>query len=191
MSPPTDDPRVTRTRDRVIRATTDLLVEGGPWAVTVDAVVARSGVAKSTIYRHWDSREQLLVDMLQCNAPELAAPPDDLPVEDALRALLQSVVDVMEDPDSAKTIPMLLMLKSEIAGVAELEGRLHGDQTTMLSSILERGAAEGALRAGIDPHRAMALLLGPMTFALLSGALPADRDLAEASLEAFMAAHRA
>src|SRR4029077_11891972 len=46
-----ENPRIARTRERVIRSATDLLVEGGPWAVTVDAVVARSGVAKSTIYR--------------------------------------------------------------------------------------------------------------------------------------------
>src|SRR5690606_191899 len=47
------DARVARSRATVLRTATDLLVEGGPSAVTIDAIVARSGVAKSTIYRHW------------------------------------------------------------------------------------------------------------------------------------------
>ena len=51
------DPRVARSRTAVLDAATHLLVTGGPAAVTVDAVVAESGVAKSTIYRHWRSRD--------------------------------------------------------------------------------------------------------------------------------------
>src|SRR5687767_10053529 len=46
------DGRIARTRSAVLRSATDLLMEGGPSAVTIDAIVARSGVAKSTIYRH-------------------------------------------------------------------------------------------------------------------------------------------
>ena len=40
------DPRIARTQAAVVRAATDLLVEGGPSAVTVDAIVTRSGVCR-------------------------------------------------------------------------------------------------------------------------------------------------
>ena len=62
-----------RTREAVLTAATDLLVEGGPSAVTIDAVVARSGVAKSTIYRHWESRDEVLVAVFPDGAEWLAA----------------------------------------------------------------------------------------------------------------------
>lgn len=58
-STPVMDARVARTHAAVMQAATDLLVEGGPNAMTVDAVVARSGVAKSTVYRHWATRDDL------------------------------------------------------------------------------------------------------------------------------------
>ena len=63
------DARVARSRAAVVRAATDLLVEGGPSAVTIDAIVARSGVAKSTIYRHWASRDDVLLDVMESCAP--------------------------------------------------------------------------------------------------------------------------
>ena len=79
------DPRIARTRAAVVRAATDLLVEGGPSAVTVDAIVARSGVAKSTIYRHWESRDEILLSVIEQCLPQLATPPDDLPFEPGKR----------------------------------------------------------------------------------------------------------
>ena len=63
------DARVARSRAAVLRAATDLLVEGGPSAVTIDAIVVRSGVAKSTIYRHWASRDDVLLDVMESCAP--------------------------------------------------------------------------------------------------------------------------
>ena len=54
------DPRVERTRRVVLDATIELIVEGGFTAVTIEAVAARSGVAKSTIYRHWPGRVELM-----------------------------------------------------------------------------------------------------------------------------------
>ena len=59
------DPRIARTQKAVIDAATDLLVEGGPAALTMDAVVARSGVAKSTLYRHWETRDALVAAMVR------------------------------------------------------------------------------------------------------------------------------
>ena len=66
------DSRIARTRAAVLRSATDLLVEGGPSAVTIDAIVARSGVAKSTIYRHWESRDDILVAVIEHCAPDIA-----------------------------------------------------------------------------------------------------------------------
>jgi TetR/AcrR family transcriptional regulator, regulator of autoinduction and epiphytic fitness len=51
-TPATTDPRVERSRTAVLDAAAGLLLEGGVPALTVEAVVERSGVARSTIYRH-------------------------------------------------------------------------------------------------------------------------------------------
>ena len=66
---PPCDPRVARSRAKLLAAATEILIETGPSSVTVDAVAERSGVAKSTLYRHWESRSALLVDVLRTHRP--------------------------------------------------------------------------------------------------------------------------
>ena len=62
-SPPTHtDGRVQRSRARVLGATLELLTEQGVGRVSVDEVARRSGVAKTTIYRHWPTRADLVLD---------------------------------------------------------------------------------------------------------------------------------
>ncbi|MBV8490211.1 MAG: helix-turn-helix transcriptional regulator, partial [Candidatus Eremiobacteraeota bacterium] len=53
--------RASATREGLIDATESLLREGGLVAVTTQNVARRAGVAEGTIYRHFDSRDALIV----------------------------------------------------------------------------------------------------------------------------------
>jgi len=57
----TVDPRIVRTREVVIAAATELLATEGIGHLTIDAIAQRSGVARSTIYRNWPERADLLL----------------------------------------------------------------------------------------------------------------------------------
>src|SRR5690349_702264 len=59
---PEPDERVRKSRKAVLAATFQLLGEQGLGGVSVDEVSRRSGVAKTTIYRHWPSRSALLIE---------------------------------------------------------------------------------------------------------------------------------
>ena len=52
--------RPCRSEDAILRAVLDLVAEHGVTGLTVDAVAARAGVGKQTIYRHWGSRAHLI-----------------------------------------------------------------------------------------------------------------------------------
>lgn len=56
------DPRIAKTRKRVLDAAWELLTEVGFDGVTVELVSTRSGVARSTLYRHWDTKSEILRD---------------------------------------------------------------------------------------------------------------------------------
>lgn len=117
------DPRLVRSRVRLLDAATDLLVEGGAGAVTVDAVSERSGVAKSTMYRHFPSRTKLLVEVLSNHVPKLdiELPPGSF--EDAVRALVRTVAAAMTDPDWSRILPSLLLLETTLPDVHALTDR--------------------------------------------------------------------
>src|SRR5215831_10322458 len=59
---PNLDARVRRSREAVLQAAFELLQDEGLSGVSVDEIVRRSGVAKTTIYRHWPTRSALLLD---------------------------------------------------------------------------------------------------------------------------------
>src|SRR5215472_5222689 len=95
---PEVDARVRHSKDVVMATTYKLLSEEGLAGVTVDAVARRSGVAKTTIYRHWPSREALLLDACARKGPRFDIP-DAESFPGDLRALVERVVEqLLSDP---------------------------------------------------------------------------------------------
>ncbi len=183
------DGRIARTRSAVLRSATDLLVEGGPSAVTIDAIVARSGVAKSTIYRHWESRDEVLVDAIERCAPTLAPPDAALGFEHAVRAIVDQAYAALNDPEWARIIPALLLLKAHQTEIADLEERIGRHQDETLDAMVALGVAEGRLPAGADAQEIAAQLIGPLVFAHLTGRPPVTTAFAERVADAFLRAN--
>jgi AcrR family transcriptional regulator len=185
------DPRVARTRAAVLRAATDLLVDAGPWAVTIDAIVQRSGVARSTIYRHWTSRDEVLLAVLEDCAPAIEAPDPSLGFEDDLRALVGQLGTAMRDPEWARVAPSILGLKHHLADIAELDERIGERQEHAIEAVLRRGIAAGHLPDDLDLDEASAFLVGPLTFAFLTGHPAIDAGLCVRAVDVFLASYAA
>ena len=183
------DGRIARTRSAVLRSATDLLVEGGPSAVTIDAIVARSGVAKSTIYRHWESRDDILLSVIESCAPAIAIPDPTTDVVDAMREVVQAMADALNDPEWARVLPALLMLKNHESGVAAMNDRLEHEQEMALTVLLNRAASEGVLRADVDTQEAVTMLVGPLLFAHLTDSVKLDKAFVDRAVDNFLKAY--
>ncbi len=183
----TTDPRVARTRATVLGTAADIVVEQGPTALTVDAVVARSGVARSTIYRHWPTRDELLVDVFDYCAPVIAKPPADLGFEDAMRYFLYDLVTQMSDPKWNRMLPAMLALKAYEPQIAAMERRMEEMQNDVSADLFARGEREGLFGPDLDDRQAIALMVGPLIFAVLTNEVPLGNELADAGLRCFMA----
>lgn len=158
-------PRAARSRSKILVAATALLVESGPRAVTVDAVAEASGVAKSTLYRHWPSRNDLLVDVLRSNIPRVDPPDPSSAFEPALRHLVTSAAEIFSDPQWPRIYAAMTSLRTSMP---ELDSFIDADisnKKKALSAVLEAGEAEGALPQPVDVDDAVNLLVGPLVFA--------------------------
>jgi AcrR family transcriptional regulator len=184
------DARIERTRTAVMDAATELLLEGGPAAITMDGVVARSGVAKSTLYRHWPTRDALVIDVFGHIAPNLPDPDPNLTFEEGLRVLAHSFVDIVNDPYWKRLIPAMLLLKSEMSEIAALDADLKQHQTDVVTPVLECGVDEGWLAPGFDAACISTLLIGPILMAALTDSTPLTPEFADHCVDHFLAGVR-
>src|ERR1700685_960189 len=77
-TPDAGNPRVRRTRMRILTAARELLSEVGPAGLTYSLLAERAGVTRQTLYRHWPARPALLVDLiLPGNSSGYPAPGSD------------------------------------------------------------------------------------------------------------------
>jgi len=172
--------RSERTEAAILAATRELLAKGGVRELTVEGVAACSGVAKSTIYRRWRSKDELalavVIDMVQT----VVAVPSLADTRSELIALVQGAVRVL-----GKTLMGSVMqgLVPELATDSEL-ARAFRDRVVALrvqevERLLRRGIERGELRTDIDIGLTHELLFGAVYYRLFLSGEPLDRKLAE------------
>lgn len=88
-------PRRAETDERLMRAALELLREKGPAAVTVDGVSSRSGVARTTIYRRFAGRRELIAAAIE-PVVDRPLPPDELPLRAKVRWELDQVRELFD-----------------------------------------------------------------------------------------------
>ncbi|HEX7135931.1 MAG TPA: TetR/AcrR family transcriptional regulator [Iamia sp.] len=187
------DPRIARTQKAVLDAATDLLVEGGPAALTMDAVVARSGVAKSTLYRHWETRDALVAAVFDSCAPAMEIPAEAASCEEGLRALVRSLARSLSEEHWDQLAPALILLSRQHPELADLDSEMKQAQHQATEAVLRLGITEGVLDPSVldDVSRTIALLIGPVVFAGLTGMTAVDDDLADVCVRQFLAGQKA
>ena len=189
-TPATTDPRVERSRTAVLDAAAGLLLEGGVPALTVEAVVERSGVARSTIYRHWATRRDLLVAAFERLMPPVADPDVEGPLGERLQTLLEAQVRNLRRATWAAAIPTMLEATSrdpELAGVRE---RLREQHRGPVRRTLERAIERGELPGDTDIDEAVSQLAGPIMFRQLISGEPIDAEFGRRVVQLFLASRR-
>lgn len=185
-SPPTD-PRVHRSRTAVLDAAVALFLDGGVGAVTVDAVVARSGVAKTTIYRHWENRHELVLDVLRRFSLDLETPPPGLPPQQRVRLVVRALAALLVSPEWQRAIPSFFGMarhKGDMVGLRERLGHRH---TEVIAEVLADAVAAGALPPETDLREAVFQLVGPVLTASLMTPAAVDDAFADRFVDLFFA----
>jgi AcrR family transcriptional regulator len=153
-------PRSEQAEQAIIDAALELFGERGVEGVCVEAVAARAGVGKATIYRRWASKEELLIAALGSMKSPMTDP-DTGNVRDDLTDLLSVLVRDVADPRFSRQFAML-------HGEAEAYPRILARYTEtvteprrqVIRAVLRRGIARGELREDLDVDVAMLALTG-------------------------------
>ncbi len=158
-----EDPRVARSKAAVLEATRSLVAESGIGETTIDAISERSGVAKTTIYRHWPGKPAIVLDAL---AQVMAPPPDPDTgsVRDDLVTLLVGLIDGLSRGPLAPLLTSMMDAAERDPEVA----RVHRDEAAARHRVLRdavvRGIGRGELPAGTDADTVVAQVVGPVVY---------------------------
>ena len=158
----------------ILVATLEVLDEVGFEDLTVEAVAARAGSAKTGVYRRWPSKVPLVVEALVRAAPAPHAP-DTGDLRQDMLGLWKSVAN-----QATRSIERLLPLVTTYLGddpelTALLRDRYFGPRRQAGRTIIERAAARGEISPAVDPDLALDLLFGPLVYRFLLG-LPLDDE---------------
>jgi len=152
-----DDGRLVRgrrSREKIREAARSLFRERGFDGATLRAIAARAGMGASSIYRHVQSKEELLIDELSAMQEEAwtrfrALDDRDRPTIDRLRDFLDVQHDLFEADRDLTTIALRATTKPE-ARVARRVLQLYDRTIGLLMEILQRGRLKKDLAKDVD-----------------------------------------
>ncbi len=168
--------RSERSRVAIIEATRALLLDKGFDGLSIEAVAARAGVGKQTIYRWWPSRPALVADVLLEDADKILAA---MPHTDDVTADLMSWAGTLAAALTSKRGNAML----RILTAASLE---HEDTAERLRAGFSRPLVESARNRLLADHidadlasGAADALLGGVVYPILSEGRNYSRQRAE------------
>jgi AcrR family transcriptional regulator len=138
------------SRDRALReAALAVLAEAGYERLTMDAVAARAGAAKTTIYRRWRDKAELVVDALNSlkGVPEV---PDTGSLRDDLRAMAESVTSAEGQFGAQMTTGMVNAVARDAGLRAVFREKFLAPRMAGFRAVFERAVARGEMPAGHD-----------------------------------------
>ena len=179
-------PKGDEVKLAILRAANDLLESEGYSGFTIEAVAARSGAARSTIYRWWPNRAALAIaGFLSETAPKIAYGRSGSAAAD-IRKQLMTVADVY----SGKVGRTIAALVAQGQGDHEaLQALLSGyvvPRREEAKRILRAGLQSGELRADLDVDVAVDALYGPIWYRILVPHAPLSREWASRLAEHVM-----
>lgn len=185
----TEDPRVTQTRRVVLSTVMDLLRNEGHEAVTPVRISESTGIARTTIYRHWPNRRDLIADAIQAHKL-------DWQIESCgdLRADLRSYLDRVVARLAAGPLPPFFVTLIERAEhdeeLADLHCRMAELRSRPIVTVLEAAVERGDLPADLDLSAAIATINGPVFYRRLISREPLTDEFVDGVIDGFLARHR-
>lgn len=159
---PAGRPRSADAERRIRDAAVELLTERGIGGISMEAVAARAGVAKTTIYRRWPTKEEMIVAVVA----DLKGPPVPAPDRSVRDQLLDILRETGRQNRTGAWGPLMARLMMDGEEHPELVNAIWrqsvGPRRAHLASVLARGVVERLIRPDVDLELLVDMLVNPV-----------------------------
>ena len=187
-SPSRGRPRDPRTRAAILTAARALLEKGGLTAVTIEAIAAKAGVSRPTIYRYWPNAAAVaMAAFLEASQAPAGSKTSRSPLA-ALRAQLHAVADAFAAPAGRSVAAMVAAAQSETELAKAFRNEFIARNRDAARLPLERCIEEGLVKPPADIDLALDQIFGALFYRLLMGHAPITRGFVDQLLDAVIPA---
>ncbi|MEH1893574.1 MAG: TetR/AcrR family transcriptional regulator [Nostoc sp.] len=167
INSPSGRPRSIHADQAILQATLDLLAEVGYESMSIEAIASRAGVGKTTIYRRYTSKEELVADAIESLRDDLAIP-DTGSFWGDMDILINNATKKIDSPLGRQTLALIISTASSNPQFAEVYWTKYTKlRRKAFSKVLERAKSRGEIHKDADVDLIIDLVSGSLYYALI------------------------
>jgi AcrR family transcriptional regulator len=178
-------PRDPRVHEAILRATAELLGEGGYAKLAIDGVAQRAMVTRQSIYRRWPTKLELVAELLH-EVSDAAPLPDTGSLRGDLLELYRLYARNLRTP-GGPIIPGLVAESMHDPELASIIDTYTSERRTRAMKIFERAVARGEMDPSFDPGLLIDMVSGFFWYRKLLRRRPIRADQAALFVDALLA----
>ena len=155
-------PRSAKADAAILDAATEVFCEVGYEGLSMECVASRAGVGKTTVYRRYPTKLDLVIAVSHALGAGLVPNPDTGSVRSDLVAIAHGYTRMLTQSKSGKAIPMMLAAKSRDPELARAHEAFVAERRISIADVVQRGIDRGELRADTDPGLITDLVTGAL-----------------------------
>lgn len=160
-------PRSAQSHQAMLQATLELLAEVGFDAMSIDAIAARAGVGKTTIYRRYSGKAELVADAIESIREEVVIPNTGSLWSD-MDALVQNAAQITLNPLGRQTVAMIISSAASNAEFAQIYWTKYlQPRREAFAVVIERAKARQEVEPDLDPGLVFDTMSGIMLYAMI------------------------
>jgi AcrR family transcriptional regulator len=159
--------RSARVRSAVLHAALEELAAGGYASLSIEGVARRAGVHKTTLYRRWGNRENLLLEALLQRGEEMVPIPDTGSLRTDLLEYGKEIVANIRTPEAEAIVRAVAAIGDRDTTLAQASKRFWSARLELAAEMVERAVARGEIPPPADPALVVEAMVAPIYFRLL------------------------
>lgn len=160
-------PRSSQSHQSILKATLELLGEVGFEVMSIEAIASRAGVGKTTIYRRYKSKEELVADAIESMRQDVVIPDTGNFWKD-IDELIENAAQITLSPLGRQTVAMIISSASSNPQFAQIyQSKYLQPRRQAFAAVIERGQERKEISQDLDSGLVFDAMSGIMLYALL------------------------